>query len=485
MVTKLISLGIGAVIVILFLILIFISYIKAPPNMAYIISGPRKKPRILIGKAGLRIPFIERLDKLFLGAIQIDVKTGSAVPTAEYININVDSTVSVKVSQKPELLEVAAQNFLNASPDVIRNKVNDLLEGNIREIVGSLKLTEMVSNRKAFSEKVQENAIPDLEKFGLELISFNVQNFIDNNDVIANLGIDNVEQIRKDAAIAKSNAQREIAIAEADNLKQANDAKVQSEQEIAERNTALAIRKANLQKESDTQVAQAEAAKAIEIEHQRQLRDVAATEANIATAQKQAELKQKEIELKEYELDAVVRKQADADRYKSEQAAAANLVTRQRQIDAERYEREQGAEANKTAAIHEAEAMKAKADAARYTAIAEAEAIKVKGEAEAEAIRLRGEAEAVGIEKKAEAQKKMETAAILEMYFKMIPEAVGQAAAPLAKVDKIVQYGDGNSTKMISDIMGIVTQVSEALTESGVDIKSLISGAVGGKIASN
>ena len=116
------------------------SYVKAPPDMAYIISGLHKKPRILIGKAGFKVPFFERLDKLSLGAIQIDVKTGSAVPTAEYINVKVDSTVSVRVGQSPDMIALAAQNFLNVDKSEIARKMNDLLEGNIREIVGGMRL---------------------------------------------------------------------------------------------------------------------------------------------------------------------------------------------------------------------------------------------------------------------------------------------------------------------------------------------------------
>ena len=396
-------------------------YIKAPPDMAYIISGLHKKPRILIGKAGIKIPFFERVDKLSLGAIQIDVKTGSAVPTAEYINVRVDSTVSVRVGRTDEMIALAAQNFLNVGREEIARKINDLLEGNIREIVGQMKLTEMIGDRKSFSEKVQENAVPDLARYGLELITFNVQNFVDDNDVIQNLGIDNVAQISKNAAIARSNAEREVEVAKAANAKQANDAKVQAAEEIAKRNNDLAIKQANLQREADTEKARAEAAKSIEAENQRKLKDVAETEANIAKAQKQAELKQKEIELKEYELTALVRKQADADKYAQEKAAEAQLIAAQRQIDAERYEQEQKAEAKKVAAQHEAEAKKAAADAMKYAALAEAEAIKAKGEAEAEAIRLKGEAEAIGIEKKAEAQKKMGEASVVEMIMTALP----------------------------------------------------------------
>ena len=460
---------IGGAIALFLIILLITGYVKAPPDMAYIISGHHKKPRILVGKAGIKIPFFERLDKLSLGAIQIDVKTSSAVPTAEYINIKVDSTVSVKVGQTPEMIELAAQNFLNVSRKDIAQKIVDLLEGNVREIVGQMKLTEMVNDRKTFSDKVQKNAVPDLARYGLELITFNVQNFRDDNDVIANLGIDNVEQIRKAAAIAKSNAQREIAIAEAQNAKESNDAKVKAAEEIAIRNNDLAIKQAGLQKEADTEKARAEAAKSIEAENQRKLKDVAETEANIAKAAKEAELKQKEIELKEYE---------------QEKAAEARLAAEQRNAEAEKYKREQEAEADLLVAQKTAEAKKAEADAARYAAEAEAAAIAAKGKAEAEAIRLKGEAEAIGIEKKAEAQAKMKDASIVEMLMKALPEMTAAAAAPLANVDSITMYGDGNQAKMVGDITTTVSKVISGVKDAtGVDLASLLAGFVGGKIA--
>lgn len=449
----------GALAVIVIVILCS-SYVKAPPDMAYIVSGAHTKPRILIGKAGLKIPFFERLDKLSLGAIQIDVKTGSAVPTAEYINVRVDSTVSVRVGQTPEMIALAAQNFLNVDRDHIARKINDLLEGNIREIVGQMRLTDMVSDRKLFSEKVQENAVPDLKRYGLELITFNVQNFSDDNDVITNLGIDNVEQIRKGAAIAKSNAQREIAIAEAENAKQANDAKVKAAEEIAVRNNDLAIKQAQLQKEADIQKAQADAASGIEAENQRKSRDVAAANADIARAERETELKKQQIELKERELDALVRKQADADKYAAEKKAEGDMIRRQREAEAKAYELKQAAEAQK-----------AKADADKYAALAQAEGIRAVGEAEAEAIL-----------KKAEAQKQMGEASILEMYFKMLPQAVSAASAPLEKVDSIHMYGEGNSAKMVGDVMKSADQVMSAIKEAtGIDISTVISSYLGAK----
>lgn len=437
------------VIIILAIFFIAFSYVKAPPDMAYIISGLRKKPRILVGKAGFKIPFFERLDKLSLGAIQIDVKTGSAVPTSEFINVRIDSTVAVKVGRSDEMIALAAENFLNTSRDEIAQKVNDLLEGNVREIVGGLKLTEMVCDRKAFGEKVQENAIPDLARYGLELITFNVQNFTDDGNVIENLGIDNVEQIRKNAMIAKSNAQREVAMAEAENARIANDAKVAAQEEIASRQNDLAVKKAKLKCEADTKAAEADAAAGIEQENQRKTKEVAATNANIARAEREAELKKKQVELKEYELDALVRKQADADKYATEQKAAADLVRRQKEAEAKAY------------------ATKAEADANRYAAEQQAEGIRAVGLAEAEAI-----------EKKAEAQKKFGEASVIEMYLKALPNIVSCASAPLANVDSITMYGEGNSSQLVGDVMTTVSKITEGLAKNGIDITTLLSKAI-------
>ena len=435
------------------------SYVKAPPDMAYIISGLHKNPRILVGKAGFKIPFFERLDQLSLGAVQIDVKTGSAVPTAEYINVRVDSTVSVRVGQSPEMIALAAQNFLNVDNTEIARKINDLLECNIREIVGGMRRVEMIGDRKAFSEKVQENAVPDLARYGLELITFNVQNFVDDNDVITNLGIDNVAQISKNAAIARSNAEREVEVAKAENAKQANDAQVKAAEEIAKRDADLAVRQAELKRNVDTQKAQADAAMAIEAENQRTLKDVAATDANIAKAEREAALKQKQIELKEYELDAPVRKQADADKYKAEKEAEAALIRRQKEAEAKRFEMEQ-----------QALAVKAKAEADRYAA-----------EQQAAGIMAVGEAEAAAIEKKAEAQKKMGDASIIDMTLQKLPEMMACAAAPMEKAGNITIYGNDGGTKIVRDVTNMTTQVMSALRDAGIDIQGILMNALNKK----
>ena len=498
-----VSMIITAVIVVFILILLFSGYLKAPPDVAYIISGIRKKPRILVGKAGIRIPFFERVDKLALGAIQIDVKTKSSIPTAEYINVKVDSTVAVRVGRDPEMIALAAQNFLNINRDTIALKINDLLEGNIREIVGQMKLTEMVSDRKSFSEKVQVNVVPDLAKLGLELVTFNVQNFVDDNSVIDNLGIDNVEQIRKNAAIAKSDAQREIAIAEAENAKTANDAKVKAAEEIAKRNNDLAIKQAELKKEADAKKAQADAALAIEAENQRKVQEIATADANLARQEKEIELKGREVEIKERALEAEIKKTAEAKKYAEQQeadarlyatqkAAEADLFERQRQAEAAKIEAEKKAEADLALANADAAAKKALAEAVKAQGEAEAAAEKAKGLAEAEAIKAKAEAEAEGLMKKAEAMKQYGDAAMADMqmqaikaYFEQLPaiaEAVGQG---YQGVDKIVMLGN-DSSQLAGNIMNTTTQISEGLSQSiGIDLKSLLAGFLGGKIATN
>lgn len=188
---------IGVIIAILILLIIVTGYVKASPDTAYIISGLRKQPKVLIGKAGIKIPFLEKKDELNLQLIPIDVKTSNAVPTADYININVDAAVNVKISDDANRLNLVAQNFLNKPVEYIANVAREVLEGNMREIVGRMNLEEMVSDHQKFAELVKENAEPDLAKMGLDIVSFNVQNFVDGNGVIENLGVDNIVKIQK------------------------------------------------------------------------------------------------------------------------------------------------------------------------------------------------------------------------------------------------------------------------------------------------
>lgn len=499
------------------LVVIASGYVKASPDTAYIISGLRKQPKVLIGKAGIKIPFLEKKDELNLQLIPIDVKTSSAVPTADYINIKVDAAVNVKISDNEERLGLAAQNFLNKPTDYIAQVAREVLEGNMREIVGKMNLEEMVSDRQKFANLVKENAEPDLAAMGLDIVSFNVQNFVDSNGVIENLGVDNIVKIQKNAAISRAESEKEIAKAQAQAKKEANDAQVSSELEIAnaiakaqkekavvqadanreakeaeinadtliaQKENDLAIRKAELQKDADTKKAIADAAYQIQQETERKTVEVATADANLARQEKAIALKEKEVELTERTLEATVKKQADAEKYAKQQESDAKLYETQRKSEAQLFERQKNAEAEKFEREKEAEALKATAEAQKYAMEQEAEGIRSKGLAEAEAIKAKALAEAEGIEKKAEAMKQMGEAAVLEMYFKAMPEIARNIAEPLAKVDKITMYGDGNNTKLMKDIMGTLNQVTDGLKEStGIDLSTVLASFAGPKIA--
>ena len=470
-----------AVVAVVLVVLAFVAgYVKAPPNKAYIISGMRKKKKILIGRAGFRMPLIERLDKLSLDVMQVDVKTSEAVPTNEFINVTVDGVANIKISSDPELLEKAAEALLGMTKQQLIFLVTQVLEGNMREIVGSVGLKEMVQERQVVAEKIKENAVPDMKKLGIEIVNFNIQNFKDGAGTIENMGIDNVEQIRKAAQIAKAEAARDISIAEANAREEANKIAVTASQRIAEQNTTLSIRESELKKSADIKKAEADAAYEIQKEEQRKTIEVTSANADIARREKESELAEKEIALQEKKLDAEVKKKADAMKYEAEKKAEADLVRRQKESEAKRYEQEQAAlarmkaaEADKYEQERKAEAQRAMAEALAYSKMKEAAGIRAVGLAEAEAI-----------EKKAEAQKKMGEASVLEMYLTALPEVVKNAAAPLAQTDKIVMYGEGNSAKLVRDVMQSSNQIMEGLTEAtGVDLKAVISGFVGGKAA--
>ena len=445
------------IVIVLLIVLLCVGYVKAPPDMAYIISGVKKKSKVVIGKASIRIPFFERLDKLNLRLIPIDVKTSNAVPTADYININVDATVNIKISNDPEKLRLAAENFLNKNTEYIAGVAREVLEGNVREIVGKMKLEEMVSDRQKFANLVKENAEPDLAAMGLDIISFNVQNFVDGNEVIENLGIDNIVKIKKSAAIARAESERDIKVAQAAADKESNDAAVAAQTEIAKKQNELAIKKSELQMEADTKKAMADAAYEIQKEEQRKTIEVTTANADIAKQEREIELKQKEVAVKEQSLEAEIKKQAEADKYAAQQRAEAELYQRQK----------------------DAEARKAQAEAERYAKEQEAAGIRAVGEAEASAIQAKGIAEAEAMEKKAEAYAKYNKAAVAEMMIKVLPDIAAKVAEPLGQIDKITIIGGGEGGNGVDQVAGnvpvVMAKVFESMKEAtGIDLADII-----------
>lgn len=419
---------IAIVVIALIVIFLAVGYVKAPPDMAFIISGIKKKSKIVIGKAAIRIPFFERLDKLNLRLIPIDVKTSNAVPTADYININVDATVNVKISNESEKLRLAAENFLNKNTEYIAGVAREVLEGNVREIVGKMKLEEMVSDRQKFATLVKENAEPDLAAMGLDIISFNVQNFVDGNEVIENLGIDNIVKIKKAAAIARAESERDIKVAQAAADKESNDAAVAAQTEIAKKQNELAIKRSELQQEADTKKAMADAAYEIQKEEQRKTIEVTTANADIAKQEREIELKQKEVAVKEQALEAEVKKQAEADKYAAQQKADAALYQRQKEAEAKQFEAQRQAEA---------------------------------------------------MEKKAEAYAKYNKAAVAEMMIKVLPDVAAKIAEPLGQIDKITIIGGDGGNNGVEQVAGNVPAVMAKLFESmkeatGIDLADIV-----------
>ncbi len=154
--------------------LLLLGYVKAPPDQAYIISGLKKESRILIGRAGIKVPFFERLDKLYLGQMTVDIKTEQSVPTNDFINVNVDAVAKVRISPTPEGIKLAAKNFLNKLPNAITTDLQDSLQGNMREIIGTLSLKEINTDRDSFSDQVMSKASKDMDKLGIEILSCNI-----------------------------------------------------------------------------------------------------------------------------------------------------------------------------------------------------------------------------------------------------------------------------------------------------------------------
>ena len=432
---------IAVIAIVLAILFIATSYIKCPPDMVYLISGLKKEPRVIIGKATFRIPFLERVDKLTLELIQIDVKT-LRVPTSDFINVDVDAVANVRIPNDNELIQVAARHFLNQDPNYIARNVQQVLEGNMREIIGQMNLKDLVNNKQLFSAKIQENANDDIRAIGLEIVNLNVQSCTDENNAINDLGIDNLSKIQKDAKIAKAQAERDVQVAQANAAKEGNAAQAEAEAEIAKQDKELALKKYEYQIEQDKKKAEADTIYEIQKAERQKLINENTVLAEIAKAEKETELKETEVSLREKQLDAEVRKQADADKYKVEQEVEANKIARIKKAEAEAKEAEYQAQAQIELAKAKKEAAKLEAESIKAKLEAEAAGKKAILLAEAEGIKAKALAEAEGIEKKAEAQAKMKDASIVEMICKILPDVAKEVSAPLSQVDSITMYGD-------------------------------------------
>lgn len=410
--------------ILLIVIFIAVSYVKASPDEIILISGLRKQPKLIRGGSGICIPFLQKADRLTLEIINIDVQNEKSVPTKDFIDVTVDAAVTAKISDEKDMVEKAAQNFLNVGTDKIQEKIVNILEGNMREIVGAMALTDLVSDRAQISKLIFDSAKPDLAELGIVIKTFNIQNFTDGQGVIENLGADKTSAIRKAAAISKANAERDISIANSQAKKEANDAFVRSELEIAQKKNELEIKQSELKKQQDIKKAEADKAYEIETAAQQKQVNIVKAEAETARQEKLIEVREKEVEVRQKELEAEKIKTAEADREAAlikadadkqviEIAAEANLMKIKKNSEAALFAMEKDAEAKKISAQKAAEAdrykqeQQAEADKFKTEQQAEADKIQLQKKAEAEKFQQEQQAEAqkVQISKNAEAQR--------------------------------------------------------------------------------
>ena len=425
-----------------------------------------------------------------MGEIEVDIKTTDSVPTSDFINVDVDAVAKIRVKPTGIGLEYAIANFLNKSPEEISNRAKGVLQGNMREIVGTLDLRSLNTDRDGFSNQIQLKATKDMDMLGIEILSCNIQSVTDREGLIEALGADNTCKITKEAAINKAQATKDVEVAKAVALQESNDARVASETKIAEKNNELAIKKSELKIQEDIKRAEADAAYAIQKQEQEKVIKVKTVEAEAAealvTAERQREinakqveaevekatktqeLKTQEIAIKQKMLEADINKKADADKYQKEVNALAELEQRKRKAEAETYEAEQKAKAKRA----EAEAMK-------FAMEQEALGIRAKGEAEAYAILKKGEAEAEAMNKKADAYQKYNDAAVVEMVIGILPEMAKNVAEPLASIDKLTIYGSGDNSNGVSGVSAnvpmVIKQTFDTVSDAtGVDLTRVL-----------
>ena len=488
--------------IIVFVIVFKCFWKVAGTNEVLIVSG-LGKVKTRTGGGIFVLPIFQKTQKMTLENIQVDFTSRQEIPTKDAIHVLVDAVANMSISIDPDRQKIAASKFAGYSIEKIRDTVIPVLEGNIREIISQTTFEDLIrGDKKAFAEKVQENVTPNLADMGIDLTTFNIQNFSDKNGVIRDLGVDNIEKIRKDASIAAAKAKAEVAIAQAKADQDANDAKVAAATEIARKQTEFAIQKAEMQRQADTEQAKADAAKAIEAENQRKMHEIAVANANLAKQEKEIELKEREVSIKERTLEAEIKKTAEAKKYAEQQAADAKAYAEQKSADANLYEREKLAEAARieaekkaaadlALATAEAEAQKKLAEAIEAEGKAKAAAAQALGLAEAEAIRAKAEAEAKGMLEKAEALKQYGDAAKQQMELDAIKVLYEQLPAIAEAIGKGYNGAEihligSDSGQLAGNMMGNITQIIEGFKgATGVDPMSVISGMLGAKIADN
>ncbi len=449
---------VGIIIAVILLIVVFASrYRTVKADEAMIVTGALTSNGMKIVKAGGTFiwPVVQSSSFLSLQVQTLDIHTPE-VYTMHGVPVMVDGVAQIKIKGDMESIATAAEQFLGKPDEELKSIATQTMEGHLRAILGTMTVEDVYRNREEFARNVQEVAASDLNKMGLQIVSFTIRDVRDKNGYLDALGQPQIASVKRDAEIAKANAQRDEQIAKSKALEEGKKAEFTAETNISEAHKEMEVKKAVFKQEQDKK--KAEADQAYKLQEAKTMQSVKAEEMQIQVIEreKQIELEAKEIERRERELVATVKKQAEAERFAQEQKA-----------EADRYQIEAKA--------------RAEAEAVRLSGNANADKERAEGTAEADVIRLKGLAEAEAKDKIADALRKYGEAAIIELIVQKFPDIAKAIAEPLSKTEKIVivdgggsgpNGGAGKVTGYVTDLLAKMPETVNALT--GVDVNQLL-----------
>lgn len=422
-----------------------------------------RKMKIVRGGGAFILPVFQQSQFLSLLSHKLDVMTPE-VYTEQGVPVMTDAVAIIKIGGSVEDIATAAEQFLGKPTDALKSEAQEVLEGHLRAILGSMTVEEVYRNRDRFAQEVQSVAAKDLKKMGLQIVSFTIKDVRDKHGYLDALGKPRIAAVKRDAEIAEAEAVRDSRIQKANAEEQGMKAELLRDTNIAEASKEKELKVASFKKEQD--MARAEADQAYYVQEARSKQSVVEEQMRVELVRKEREidLEAKEILRREKQYDAEVKKKADAERYAVVQSAEADKSKKVLEADAMQYR-------------IEAEA-KAMAEQKRLAGMAEADAERARGTAEAEVIRLRGLAEAEAKQKLAEAFEKFGEAAVLDIVMKMLPELAGKIAEPLQQIDKltVVDTGNGEGAARVSNyVTQLMATAPQMLKDvSGLDVEKMI-----------
>ena len=456
---------------------------KAGPNEVIVVSG-RGRVNFISGGAGMVLPLFHTWNRLSLEVMTLEVTTPE-VYTSQGVPIAVDGVAQIKIKVDEASLHAAAERFLGKRPEEIAKIALETVQGHLRGILGTLTVENIYMSRDQFAQKVQEISAGDLANMGLGIDSFTIRDIRDKHGYLEALGKPRIAEVKRTAAIAEAMAAKEAAIAAADAERETRERQAEAQRlaQEAEARRDAAVAEANADRSRRQLEADATAHRAAEIANSQAAQAIAEQQAIAnrmrAEAEMAYELQQKtmqiqiaeqEIKRRERELDATVKRQADAQRYQIETLAAAERQRVETAAEAERSRLATVAEGEKAQGL-------AAAEVKRAQGLAEADAGRARGIADAAVRQAQGLAEALGMEKKAEAWRRYGEAAVLQILAPILPEVARAVAEPLSRIDRITMVSTGGNgelgaSKVTAEVARVLSQlppVVESLTGLRLD----------------